>query len=327
MRRWAVATIGIPGLTLALAGATACGLVSGLDDYTIDSSSGTGGSSSSGGGGGGSGGGPGPCMCMDAPPAGWSGPAAFAALAGAPEPPACPAGWSEAQRGGTGVDYVPAECHCACQVNGTCTFDGAVIGAYTDAVCVTLDIENSAIASGCADFVANAIPVAVKASLLTANGVACMAMEDMPTRPPAIWQSSAHLCAPPPGEACPNEQVCVPQPSSDHQLCIFQQGDALCPNGYDIRHVFDSVFSDNRTCTSCTCGSGQCEGSTALYSDTMCNGKVVDVPHAEICTAYPQQVMPIRYQHGAATPTCPATSTPLGEVTSEGPITVCCPAG
>jgi hypothetical protein len=260
---------------------------------------------------------------MDAPPAGWSGPVAFAALDGAPEPPACP-GWRETLKGGTGVDYAPAECHCTCEAGGTCTFGSAVIGAYTDATCTDLIIENSAIASGCAMFGVSETPVAVKGSLLSGSNITCTKVEELPTRPPATWQSPAHLCAPLPEGACPAAQVCVPELPPDHQLCIYQEGDVLCPTGYDIRHVFDSVFSDTRTCTPCTCGSAQC--STALYSDTMCNNKVVDVPHTGTCTAYPQPMMPIRYQHGAVTPPCPATSDPTGAVTGDEPITVCCSA-
>jgi len=139
---------------------------------------------------------------------------------------------------------------------------------------------------------------------------------------------------------CAAGEVCAPKTASpfEVQLCIYTDGDVLCPSGtpYTERTVYNESFTDGRGCSDCvgTCGAltGDCTGDVVLQSGT-CEAPIAGTERTlslGVCTEF--FVAPGNFDwfvDFAATPdgACGDDVTggdKTGSIALESPITVCC---
>ena len=89
----------------------------------------------------------------------------------------------------------------------------------------------------------------------SASGGHCPASGGSAMVPLVSWGRVGFTCdAPAPSTTC-GGGVCMPLPAMGFRpgLCVHHDGDIMCPEGFDDRHVFYGGFDDTRGCTTCTC--------------------------------------------------------------------------
>jgi hypothetical protein len=271
-------------------------------------------------------------VCVEPPPAQWSGPVAI--IEGAPGDPApsCDAGFPEHEL--TAFDELSAPnpvctCSCTAPANVTCT-SATLIRAFfagcfnpTDTYSNVSSCQNISGGSGlwlatgnvpnnlsCTPSFTSNVPNASFASRFTMCGGA----------------SSFGVCD---GE----NESCVPKPAAetDGRVCIYATGDLMCPDNsaYTERSVYYDGFTDTRECTTCTCGAivAQCSG-TLMLANSPCGGQlgVNTTLSAGSCTNVTfDPASASSWNQTGSTASCPSSGgAPTGSAAPVDPVTVCC---
>jgi hypothetical protein len=161
------------------------------------------------------------------------------------------------------------------------------------------------------------------------------------TIPAPTWGADAQACggASIAGAGCAIGQ-CLPKPSSPYgsSVCVFRSGVSSCPSSYPKpsgqNGQFYADFTDQRSCTQCSCGGVSCGqlGLSTSFDNTKntCAAPSVNVPMDGSCVAIPaSQVVQgtetewMTWTNGS--PSCgKGTSALVGAATPADPITVCC---
>jgi hypothetical protein len=157
--------------------------------------------------------------------------------------------------------------------------------------------------------------------------------------PAATWSRSVSLCNgfTQGAGACELDETCVPEPSSGFLAgqCFYQEGDHDCPNSFPNRSLLQSGFEDTRSCPNeCDCESsgGRCGALVYAYSTQNCiggaspaqdlfSGEQLCVAPFSSTTLSFEAIGPVKSEDGTCLPTDVA---PIGEISEEGPTTVCC---
>ncbi|MDI1478568.1 hypothetical protein [Polyangium sp. y55x31] len=142
-----------------------------------------------------------------------------------------------------------------------------------------------------------------------------------------------------PWPGCPGQsgKVCGPA-GDDYSFCIYREGEHLCPEGWGgERHVLYGVVKDERECSACTCGpptGGMCAVLWSVFGAPACTdyqaGAQITAGMVAPCT----DLMPgtqlsgktaelLNHTKGTCTP---SGGEPVGELTLDKPMTVCCAA-
>lgn len=132
-----------------------------------------------------------------------------------------------------------------------------------------------------------------------------------------------------PGGTCDGGAICTPKLGASFQsACVIQAGDVPCPAGpYSVKVTTYSGFTDDRRCTSCTCGSatGTCNAQIAVVSG--CTGLPVYYAGADAGQCSAAVSAPSTYieygvnPQGSCPPSAPGTT---GEAKATGAATLCC---
>ncbi|HWB80325.1 MAG TPA: hypothetical protein VG755_35415 [Nannocystaceae bacterium] len=277
---------------------------------------------------------PAPNVCVDAAPEGWSGPAVLFRGDAAGRPPVCASPYPVHELDGFGDLDVPAgTCDCDCTPPDDAHCDGgSVIYNVSDATCNTTDTIFT-ISDGCAEFGGEYFSVRYfefDASDVQVFGSDCepVAQENIP---PATHQSLVLACGGASEAGTCATGVCVPEPASPFQdrLCIWQDGDVECPadTGYTAKEVAFDSLTDDRECSTCSCGAlgGSCGAPTVtLRADNGCNGTAgITLDDGECGQA--GVAANSAELTAAVDPSCtPAGGELGGEVTENGAHTICC---
>lgn len=273
------------------------------------------------------------------PPARWEGPVLLARAQDGPA--ACDDGtYALAQvTGYAGVQAAPASCACSCEVAAEIVCDDDVtleVGAISCTPGQTQAIELSA---GCSD-IADLNAGSHYAIEVGYGGGACAVDESHGVLPPTYGEQFA-LCSTSAEAAgtCDGDSSCLPAPAAAAPLCWWAPGDLACPTGWDATRdvIYTEPVLDTRDCTSCVCDapSGSCDhpGVVLVAANDGCNLAQVSPPPISVatgeCVVADAQVQSV-YAVAQATPhtECGVASEaePMGEVSPQGPITVCCAA-
>jgi hypothetical protein len=269
--------------------------------------------------------------CIDAAPAGWTGP--FQLYSGpTARAPACPQS-APAQTILARRDprQDPALCS-TCTVGqpyGQWCF--AALAASSDGACTANDGGSLYFAS---DFCSRARGDAASAFALSPPQATyvCDASTQSPTLPPITWDTLALGCAAT-ASACGAGKVCQPAPDAPFlpRLCVSKAGDASCPSGpFTDRAVYYTSALDQRSCTPCgyTPAPITCTGTALLYDDASCTSELASVSDfSGACLGLPDKfgsaglVDPVF----TGTPSCtPSGGVPTGAIAPSGAVTVCC---
>jgi hypothetical protein len=133
---------------------------------------------------------------------------------------------------------------------------------------------------------------------------------------------------------CSTAELCVPELVSPLEaVCIYRVGTHACPSGpYSELTVYYDDFTDDRSCTTCTCGTltGTCEGTVRFSEGTACPGLPVNtietVGYGECVVIDSSHTSP-KLSLSSITPEgeCPPSGGVLqGSVDGAGAVSVCC---
>lgn len=112
----------------------------------------------------------------------------------------------------------------------------------------------------------------------------------------------------------------------DASLCVAQDGEHECPEGYpNARTAFGDV-ADSRDCTECSCASGdnfECSAELELFPEVDCGGtQTAGASGFDSCFDTPES---IRFAEPSVTGDCtPSSVEAVGTVVGDEPITICC---
>ncbi|MGH1342672.1 MAG: hypothetical protein ACRBN8_14020 [Nannocystales bacterium] len=129
-------------------------------------------------------------------------------------------------------------------------------------------------------------------------------------------------------DTCESDELCagsIPEGFGE-ALCVAQEGEHECPEGYpNARAVFGDV-ADTRDCTECSCSSGdnfECSTELELFSEVDCRGTQTDGASGPAsCFDTPAS---IRFSEPSVTGDCtPSSVEATGTVVGDEPITICC---
>lgn len=287
---------------------------------------------------------PTPCMdsCVALPGGEWQGPVALSIDDAGDPAPGCSDAWGSAvDELFSGLVAPPAQCECSCgdaedvTCSPTLTLNRKANNGVACGAAATLDSYQ--LSPGCNPI--NETDQDTRWDLVVPGpqGGSCDPIGEAMIDPPS-FTTRYTMCgesSPAVGE-CNGGQTCVAD--TDAPLCVWAEGDVECPgDGFGVKHlVFGPEVEDNRSCTACTCGEpeGTCVTSGVdLYTweDNNCMPELFSLPTdmpAVGCVTSDFAVFDASYPVGAIpTPqtSCEAgTSSASGDVTTQGPVTVCC---
>lgn len=320
--------------TLALACASSLAFAVGCGDSGSGGSGGDGGSGASGaeGGSGGQGGVGGGSSCLKGicvvVPDGWLGPLQletdeFDPTCGEDYPITNLVGFV-----GEILEAEEAECTCSCGEAAGATCEGDLTLTGHDAAACGGDAcvgEETLEAGAC-------VPVSQGACALSKDIVApapdlaaaSCAPEATTVVAPAKWTERARICGIDPPAKC-GDGVCV----ADDTVCVAQEGDVECPEGFEEKTLVYGGADDTRGCSECTCGAvtgTTCEGTMTSHGSSACNTALAtaDVPG---CVSWlpTAGTTHVQFELEAAGGSCEAAGgEPTGTAVPSGVRTVCC---
>lgn len=269
-------------------------------------------------------------------PDGWTGPVLLRESEDPKARAECPKTYPDAAAaGGADLEAEAAECGCSCgdAAGVTCALATTLHFWGSDPTCsegtpaesfnVFTTICNALGLSIPSDSYFQVEPVLVE-------GGAC-APEASLNVPPATFGRTASTCG---GaellEGCDESEVCAPR-AEDESLCVWQEGDEDCPDGFEERReVYHQALDDQRACNECTCGdpAGLCDNAVITMFANVCNPPVSGSILAS-GECYPgsaiQPTQSVIFDVGDPSAFCVASSAvATGEATPTEPLTVCC---
>ncbi len=270
-------------------------------------------------------------------PDGWNGPVLV--RLGTEREPAepCPESYPTTDGlGGTDLVAPPATCGCSCgeATEVTCALSATLRYYGDDASCGSTPLTTEIFTTACNILPATFPPGAnwVLDPVLTEGGSclpeSTMEVEDAAFATTALACSGAELL----DYGCDSDdnQVCAPR-VDDEALCVWQDGDASCPEGYERRaSTYHRAIEDARGCAECGCGEpqGLCDDAFAYLFSGFCNGQLAGLVTADAeCHASSgvQSTQSAAFDTGTPSAFCAASEpTPSGEAVGAMPVTVCC---
>jgi hypothetical protein len=277
-------------------------------------------------------------ICTDEAPQGWTSVALEQGLGAAPAPEACPDGMMEESL------YVgpagPPECS-AC----TC---GAITGNTCNGPSLACFVGSNNCSSGQQDWTnnfANGNCAKPDIGIATFNlscrltsqatvgqsGSCPPSMSDFPNKDTwAGWVQSCGIKTSNGG--CGTGQVCTPKPLDTQSLCLRQDGQKMCPAGWNAVEAYvDGV--DDRSCGACSCAANAtCTGGTyQVFDSNGCNpngGNPITVDN-NTCRNVSGQLDFGSWSVQKNPPTAGGSCTAQGgeakgSVQGKGPVTFCC---
>jgi len=139
------------------------------------------------------------------------------------------------------------------------------------------------------------------------------------------FADSVQLCAPTAEPSmCESGGPCI---ADNSDVCIWQEGEHDCPDGYADATTAYSGSDDQRECGTCDCGAptGLCNAVVTLQTDA-CGGGV-DLTNADCVNTGASAVTSATYDPGMPAISCgggTGTAPISGTVEPSGPVTICC---
>ncbi len=136
---------------------------------------------------------------------------------------------------------------------------------------------------------------------------------------------SVQLCAPTAEPSmCDDGGPCI---ADNTDVCVWQEGEHDCPDGYGIATVGFSGSDDARECGDCDCGTpeGICDSSIVLQT-AECGGGA-PISNDDCVNSGAAAIENATYDQGESTVSCgggDGTAPLTGSVEATGPVTICC---
>ncbi len=278
--------------------------------------------------------GPSSCSGTCAPPVpgGWTGPIKVGSNA-----VDCNGGFAD-PAGAFFTDFDPGEkeCMCDCQAGDAACAATVEVQVFGDGGCLgdpdyTFDLGMTACTPFEEPFPATLDDAGEAATLsmdfftiapVLIEGTAC---EGTATFNEGGFLDSVQLCAPTAEPSlCDDGGPCI---ADNSDVCVWQEGEAECPEGYPAAITGYSGSNDERECGDCDCGtpSGICDSSIALQTDACGAGQTVT--NADCINSGATAVTSATYTPGDQMLSCDGgtgTAPISGSVEPTDPVTICC---
>ncbi len=270
--------------------------------------------------------------CNAAPPAGWAGPIAFAAVQGATVP-VCVGAYATGPSGYGGLTASPATCGCSCPGPATGTQCGPVtLDAYGSINCTGTPTPTQLTVNVCNNNLL--APGSVKALAGAPTSLGTCAASPSKTVPLAVWANSYAVCeytSQPSAGGCDAGALCVRTPESGYasKPCVYQDGDVACPGApYTVKTLVAQGLADTRDCSACSCtpSGGSCGATVTAYTGGNCSSTAQPFSANGVCAAQGIGALSAEMTNPVVTPAscAPQGGVPVGSATPSNPITVCC---
>jgi hypothetical protein len=274
--------------------------------------------------------------CVPAIPGGWVGPVRWES--GAAMVPACAGAW--------GVDYGVGGTELSASSGGTCPTCGCApaegvqcgidVMIYDQVGCAGNNHPETLKATGSCVNVSDPIkPRSVRAvgPMKVVTGSCAPTTTGSASIPAPTWLTHARACrAAGDAAGCSADSSCAP-PAAGGKRCVARTGNQACPAGYADRHVLFQGIDDQRSCTSCACGTptSACQGAEVRHHDSQITGCIPPgTLFSTTCSALDIHPSYGSYKRGSTAPTLPdakcspSTSSVTGTAAPSEPLTVCC---
>jgi hypothetical protein len=262
---------------------------------------------------------PGTSKCVVVPD-GWS----LASLAPQGRP-GCSEGFGSPEDLLLATDGLGCTCTCTQKTPGSCAAAGATttfrdypaLGCNASTSTYTLNVLDG----GCGSATFATTP-AVRVPTPPAGPATCAA--DAGPTPLRSGQSCLAQ-----GASCSDGGICAGALPANLRLCIMQNGDVACPDGYEKKFLSGTATAnDTRKCGTCTCTpDNDCDSPVLdVFTGPGCTQNTVRVPASGSCTATDAGITYASYRYSGKAPGCHPSVPPLldGGVTIETPRTLCC---
>jgi hypothetical protein len=265
--------------------------------------------------------------CVAAPPAGWTGPAAFY-LGGSP-PASCPAEWPSpiaATAGNVSATLSCDACSCGAPTGVQCSVPSFTI--WGNSSCSGAGTAISLPSNGtCLDTTGG---YGAKVGLSVPNGGTCTAAGGTAQKGAVAWDNGALVCDDGAVAQCPTG-VCAPKPEApfDTRRCVYKDGEEPgCPLAYPNRTVVYRGNTDTRQCSNCSCGSVggvTCPSVVVAWGNTDCSNFGVNIDYENGACNTSAYFAGEAFANKPVGGSCSvAGGAPSGGVAPALPLTVCC---
>ncbi|MGH1342267.1 MAG: hypothetical protein ACRBN8_11985 [Nannocystales bacterium] len=276
-------------------------------------------------------------VCVDEPPAGWSGPVVWADTPVADDSPGCGAAYPElAFEAFDDLQAAPAECDCECGTATGASCAPIVLEHHgSDSSCLTPE-DTFTMTGTCSTAPSGASGDYWEIPEPGVTGGSC-APSGTTNIPSASWNSVSTVCGGADAAAgvCGAGASCLPAPPEgfEARACVWQPGQLECPAGaFSDRFVRHAGFDDSRNCETCTCGSaqGECDGTVVLLNSCGGGGGSGNVAIGGSCTSVSPSMSGGLYNAATlsvSNVSCePSVGTAIGEAEPTDAYTLCCMA-
>jgi hypothetical protein len=279
--------------------------------------------------------------CVEPGVEGWEGPVAFYVGDAEDTPPACGGNFPiSGPNAFTGLEVPASTCECGCgpALGVTCAGTSAVWYHGSSSSCESPTASYINVWNNCtnmAEVFGNRYWRFDSSGLIVAGG-SCEVIPVVDV-PPVVLGARIIICGGADDDGgCDSGSQCLPRPAApfDESLCLYREGDTLCPSGsaYSDRRVFFTSNTDNRACALCTCSTpaGSCADSYAtlesLAGCTSVSQTLATLPGTGDCVLSSSLSSAFAIElHRVAQASCTASQGKLlGLAQATNPVTVCC---
>jgi hypothetical protein len=277
--------------------------------------------------------------CTDEPPSGWTSVALEEGMGAPPTPMPCASGdMPESLYTGPAGPAECSMCMCGNLTGTTCNppqllcFPGSQSCNANNQDDWTGDFGNNSCAKPDIGFsISLSCRLGNAASVNQPGNCGMPSPSDFPNKD--TWAGWLQACAiKATGGGCGTGKVCAPNPTATQSLCIRQDGQQACPNGWKAVEGY-ADGKDDRSCGACSCTANPtCTGGTyQVFDSNNCdtNGGNPTTIDSNTCRNVSGQIdfgsWSVQRNPPTAGGTCAASGgEPQGSVQTQGPVTFCC---
>ena len=281
--------------------------------------------------------------CVESIPESWAGPISLTNGDVSSVAAGCGEGYpTELLELSQGLTAGEVECGCSCEAPGdSVCIPEVTVDLYSSGSCVDpkgVIFRDKIVTDECGSVVESGNSYASSFIVVGDMEVDPQGCVPKPTEsiPSPAWEKSGRVCE---GEThegvCEDTNLlCVPHGLDDGGVCIFREGEHVCPAGsYSQRSLFYKGFDDSRDCSACLCGEpeGECKGSVKSYDGGIdspgCNdeNEQWEITETGTCGGVPSTSHWKLVGSPTFTGSCGATGgEAMGSLAPIEPVTICC---
>jgi hypothetical protein len=259
-------------------------------------------------------------------PAGWTGPFAVAFAERGDEEPECPTAYAAEHPVPMHVGLPVFDCGCNCSEFEPVAPCLAEVRKYEgDSECEGMESSSgSNIMQGNCLIDGSETVTSVAYETMSGPNVIAGCVEGAPEPPDeqSYWELDAVLCGLEAAVPCESGVCAPPHDDPFRRLCILAEGEVACPEGYDEPQLLFTDADDDRECVSCGCMAEIGDCTPIIYRSV--GGNCIDLDEGVAACADVTGTTTATTWYPTVEPGCYPTQMTTGDVSGQGPHTLCC---